>query len=156
MATYDYRVGSSNVGMAYGAVHECFVQERYLDFAQIAAARSAAGLAAIASTDILQVVGIPADTFVIAVTAKVVKAQGGTFTFSLGDSGSATQYQTNTNGNSVASSVSAATAWKVYNTADNLIMTINQSSINLAQILIQAVMARVSQTTGPLYGGLQN
>lgn len=156
MATYDYRVGSSQVGMAYGSVHEVFVQERYLDFAQIAALRSSQGVAAIASADVLQVVGIPADTFVIAVTAKVIKAQGATFTFGLGDSGSATQFQTATNGNATGTTASAATTWKAYNAADNLLMTINQNGINLAQVLIQMVCARLSQTTSPLAGGLQN
>jgi hypothetical protein len=156
MATYDYRVGSSQIGEAYGSAHEVYVQERYLDFAQIAAIRSAAGLAALASADVLQLIGIPIDSLVIAVTAKVIKVAGVTFTFGLGDAGSATQYQTATNGNALGLTASAASAWKAYNAVDNVIMTINQNAIVVGQVLVKAVIARLNQTTGAAYGGLQN
>ena len=59
-------------------------------------------------------------------------------------------------GNATGTTVSAATAWKAYNAADNILMNLDNSNVDLAQIVVKAIMVRLSQTTGALYGGLQN
>ena len=85
-ATYNYKNGVLN-GTAEGPVYspERFsVQEVKLDFAAIAAARIAAGSAAIANTDILQVVNVKAGCWVPAVGLQVSTVEGAALTVSVG------------------------------------------------------------------------
>lgn len=73
-----------------------------LDFAAIAAARSAAGATALTSGDVLEVLRIPAKTQVLAVGADVTKAEGGTLTLDVGDGVDPDGFLDGVNANTVA------------------------------------------------------
>lgn len=86
-ATYNYK-GGVLAGTATGPTYsegKLTVAEVKLDFAAIAAARVAAGAAAIAATDILQFVGVPAGTYVPMVGAQTSTVEGAVATVSIGD-----------------------------------------------------------------------
>jgi hypothetical protein len=99
-----------------------------LDFAAIAAARTAAGVAALGVGDTLEILKLPANTCVIAVGADVTKAEGATSTGDLGDSGSATRYFSNLNLNAVAHTPSSLDAPHVYATETGIIMTMDHAA----------------------------
>ena len=116
---------------AYGHTRVGYVQVE-LDFAAIAAARTAAGVAALAATDTLEIVKFPANTLVLSVGIQVTKAEGATATADLGDSGSATRYLSNANLDSVAHTASGLTAPHLYASETGVLMTLDHSSIDTA------------------------
>jgi hypothetical protein len=80
----------------------------------------ASTVANIATSDVLNVISIPAGSFVLGVAAKVVIAEGGTCTFSIGSSGQTAGYISAANGNTTTnvfswdeSPASLATVWGV-------------------------------------------
>lgn len=76
--------------------------EVVLDFAKIAAARTAAGATALTTSDTLDVLPIPAGAVVLAAGFQTTTAQA-SLTVSLGDSGSGTRY--------VSAGSTASTGW---------------------------------------------
>lgn len=115
-----------------------------LDMAAITAARAAAGAAAIADNDILEVIPVPAKTLVLAVGLDVTTAEGGTCTIDVGDGATVDGYLDGVNANTVASycSTLAAEAYdggKYYAAAD----TIDVKFINAADVAVMRVWALV-------------
>jgi len=63
--------------------------------------------AAIATSDVFQIVSIPAGSWVLAVAAKVITAEGATCTFDIGDGGTAADgYFDDLNGNTTTDTIS--------------------------------------------------
>lgn len=115
-----------------------------LDFAKIAAARSAAGVAALAATDTLEVLPLPAGALVLAVGAQVTKAEGATATMDVGDSGSATRYLSNADLNATGNTASALTSPYLYTAAGVLRITLDHSSVDTAVVRIYAVIVNTN------------
>jgi len=67
---------------------------------------TAAKGAAVAVNDVFQLIKVPAGAFVLGVTSKVVTAEGGTCTFSIGDGSATAGFISAQNGNSVATAFS--------------------------------------------------
>ena len=67
--------------------NKMYLMEVTLDFPAITAARAAAGRAALAATDTLQVLNIPAKTFVMQVGYDITTAEGTASTFDVGYTG---------------------------------------------------------------------
>lgn len=142
MAAYTDSLGFNKGRAAYPDANQPMSKfEVVLDFAKIAAARSAAGAAALAATDTLEVISLPAGSLVLAAGAAVVKQEGATATMDLGDSGSATRYLSNFDLNAASDSASALAA-PVYSSAASFIrITLDHSSIDTAVVRVWAVVA---------------
>ena len=111
-----------------------------LDFAKIAAARAAAGAAALAATDTLEVLPLPAGTLVLAVGGDVTTAEGATATIDVGDAGSATRFLSNLNLNAVANTASALSNPHFYADATNVRITIDHNDIDAAKVRLWFVV----------------
>lgn len=124
-----------------GAVHKF---EVLLDFAAIAVARSAAGAAALAATDTLEVIPLPAGAVVLAAGAQVLTVEGAVATMDLGDSGNATRYLSNLDLNALSNSASALAAPVYSATASFIRVTLDTSSIDVAKVRVWALVADAS------------
>ena len=129
------------------------LMEVTLNFATIAAARTAAGAAAVGAGDGVPALAIPAKTIVLRVGADVTTAEGGTLTIDVGDGDDADGYLDGVNGNTIASYASALAlaegapntlvgygAGKYYAAAD----TIDLITVNAADAAVVRVWALVA------------
>ena len=105
-----------------------------LDFAAIIAARSAAGVAALAATDTLQVISLPAGSIVLSAGVNVTSAEttNTTATFDLGFTGGS-PYAANAYANDVASNATGLKAADLANpsvviTADTIDLLLNTAA----------------------------
>jgi len=104
MAAYTDSIGFNKGTAAYPDGHGISKFTVELDFAKIVAARSAAGATALAATDTLQVISLPAGSIVLAAGLVVTKVESTntTATFDLGFTGGS-PYAANAYANDVAS-----------------------------------------------------
>lgn len=155
MATYTDSLGfnKGSAGFHDATGRRLYRTEVVLDFAKIAAARSAAGVAALASGDVLEVIPLPAKSHVLAVGYDVTVAEGATATFDFGDGADTDGYLNDISLNSVASGVMALTLaeaapntvaayshGKYYSAADTLDVLINSNSVDVAKVRIWALV----------------
>lgn len=101
--------------------------------------------AAIAVNDVFPLITIPAGALVLAVVAVVATAEGGTFTFSVGDTATPTGYLSGSNGNTTtnASSFNATTtpafgAGKYYPTAGTIDLLVASGTATAAIVKVSA------------------
>lgn len=148
-----------NKGAAASSAKGLYKVSRYevvLDFAAIAASRTAAGAAAIGAGDGLEALAIPAKSLVLAVGADVTTAEGGTLTLDVGDGTDPDGWLDGVNANTAASYCSAAAlaegapntfvgygAGKYYAAAD----TIDVITVNAADKAVVRVWALVADAS---------
>jgi len=127
--------------------------ERTIDFKQVADYRASAGLAALASGDVYEILELPAKTLVLRVGYDVTTAEGATATVHVGDGSDADGFLASVNLNSVGSGVSALaltegapntitgySGGKYYSAADTIDLTLNNASIDLAVVRVWALV----------------
>lgn len=142
--TYGYKgavFGGTAAGMTYNPVGFA-VAEVKLDFPAIALARAAAGQVALAATDILEVVGVKAGTWVPMVAAQVVTAEGEAATIGVGDGTTPSGFISAGDANAlgwlhslVTTTYSLATAGgKLYTADDTIDVLLNTAAFNVAVI----------------------
>jgi hypothetical protein len=156
MATYTDSLGFNKGSAAFRAdgLTKVTRMEVTLDFAAIAAARSAAGAAALASGDVLEVIPVPAKSLVMRVGYDVTTAEGATATFDLGDGSDADGFLNDVDLNAVGSGVMALALTegtpntitgysngKYYSAADTIDVTLNNNAINVAVVRVWALVA---------------
>ena len=146
MATYNdgkgYNLGTGTAHVAAG-INKVSALSVVLDFAAITAARSAAGLTALAAGDVLEVIKVPANTLVTSVALNVTTAEGGTLTLDVGDGTDPDGYFDGVNGNtaaaySLAPSAGTPTGYadgKFYTAAD----TIDVTTVNAADAAVMTL-----------------
>lgn len=157
MATYTDSLGFNKGSAAYpaDALNKVHRVEVVLNFPAIIAARLAAGATALAASDVLEVIPIPAGTIVSNVGMEVTTAAGVTSTLSIGDGASAVGYLAATSVNSVAWSggvpVLSAGAFaptlsggKLYSAADTIDVTIGTAVPAAAVVRVFATFTDVS------------
>lgn len=142
MATNDLTAASGYEAVAYQG-YNFVVAERVV---------SAATLTNKAATDTIDVLDIPANSFVIVAGVEVITADttGSSPTLSLGDSSSATQFfSASSNPKASAGTVvtSAATTWKFYKTTSPLRVTINTAALTNAVFRVFAYVVRDTGNT---------
>ena len=153
MATYTTAVGFNAGSAAYPAdsLNKSHRVEILLDFPKIIAARSAAGLTALAASDVLEILPIPAGSIVSNVGMVVTTAAGVTSTLSIGDGGAAAGYLAATSVNATGTSggvpVLASGAFaptlsggKVYAAADTIDVTIGTAVPAAAVVRVFAIL----------------
>lgn len=159
MAAYtdSYGFDKGGSGLPAFGLHNVAVHEVVLDFAKIKAARAAAGVAALAAADTLDIMTIPKGTLADRVGYELVTPEGATFTFDLGDGDSATAWFSNANGNTTAGTLACSglaltegapntitgnSGGKFY-TADGVLrMTLDHNSVDTAVIRVFARLTR--------------
>jgi len=142
--TYNYKGGVSG-GTATGPTSTpgvFAVNDIKLDFAAIAAARSAAGQAALGAADVMELFGVRAGIWVPAAFVQVTKAEGAAATGQLGDGTDPDGFiatatlNLNTAGWSsslITTAYSLATAGgKLYTADDTVDLTLDSASIDVA------------------------
>jgi hypothetical protein len=159
MATYtdSYGFNKGTAGFRADGLTKVTRMEVVLDFAKIAAARTAAGATALASGDVLEVIPVPAKALVMRVGYDVTTAEGATATFDLGDGSDTDGYLNDADLNAVGSGVMALTLasgtpntvagysnGKYYSAADTIDVLLNNSSIDTAVVRIWALVADCS------------
>ena len=142
MTAYTDSLGFNKGTAAYPAMDMPVVKmEVVLDFAAIASARSAAGAAALAATDTLDVIPLPAGSTVLMVGVDVTTAEGATATMDVGDGSGATTYMSNVDLNSVAANGATVAAPVFYGSADKIMITLDHNSIDAAVCRVWAIVA---------------
>ena len=152
MATYNdgkgYKLGTGAAHVAKG-INKVSTISVDLNFATITTERAAAGLTALTSGDILEVIRVPANTFVTNVALNVTTAEGGTLTVDVGDGPDFDGYIDGVNANTAAAYIPVAgTAayeqGKFYTAADTIDVKINKAA-DTAVMTLTAVMVDSSE-----------
>jgi hypothetical protein len=168
MTTYtdSHGFNKNSAGFPAHGLNRFHFVEVELDFAAIAAARLAAGATALAATDVLEVIPIPAKTHVLKVGADVITAEGATLTLDVGDGDDPDGWLDGINANTVAGYVpttilAAATpdavigygfAGKYYAAADTIDVLINNNGANVAVVKVWALMVDIGGDLGSVPG----
>lgn len=131
--------------------------ERTIDFKQVADYRASAGLAALGSADVYEILELPAKTLVLRVGYDVTVAEGATATVHIGDGADADGFVVGANLNSVGSGSSALALTegapntitgysngKYYSAADTIDLTLNHAGINAAVVRVWALIVDVA------------
>lgn len=149
MATYTDSLGFNKGSAAFPALVDFISKfDVVLDFAAINAARTAAGATALAATDVLQVINLPANAVVLSAGIEVVTTDASTATFDLGFTG-ASPAAVNAYANDAAISTAAYTVADLANptavkVADTIDLLINTAAPTTGKIRVFAVVADVS------------
>jgi len=150
MAAYTDTLGfyKNSVGFTSNYTHRVSVVEIDLDFARIAAARSAAGAAALAATDTLVIAVLPKGALILGGGATVMRAEGAAGTIDLGITGSLTLFNSNFSVNGTVGDTAGSTT-PSYLTADtNVVMTIDTASIDAARVKVSIAMINLGADLG--------
>ena len=152
MATYNdgkgYKLGTGAAHVAKG-INKVSTISVKLDFAAITTARAAAGLTALAATDVLEVIRVPANTLVTNVALNVTTAEGGTLTVDVGDGDDPDGYIDGVNANATAAYIpvagTAAYEQGKYYTAADTIDVVTVNAADTAVMMLTAVMIDCSE-----------
>ena len=157
MATYtdSYGFNKGSAAPLARGLNKTTRLEVTLDFPKIIAARAAAGATALAASDVLEVLQIPAKSIVSQVGMEVITAAGVTSTIAIGDTSAAAGYLAATSANAVATSGGVPTlsagafaptlsGGKLYSSADTVDITIGTAVPSAAVVRIFATLTDVS------------
>jgi hypothetical protein len=157
MATYTDSLGfnKGSAALPSNALNKTHLVEIVLDFPAIIAARAAAGATALAASDVLEVLPIPAGTIVTNVGMVVTTAAGVTSTIAIGDGSAAAGYLAATSANSAATSggvpvlssgafAPTLSGGKVYAAADTIDITIGTAVPAAAVVRVFALFTDIN------------
>lgn len=159
MATYTDSLGfnKGSAALPADALAKCHRVEVVLDFPKIIAARLAAGATALAASDVLEVIPVPAGTVVMNVGMEVTTVAGVTSTIAIGDGVTPAGYLAATSANATGYSggvpvVSgtpgvfnpAFSGGKLYSAADTIDVTIGTAVPAAAVVRVFAVLIDVT------------
>lgn len=155
--TYNYLgavLGGSAAGPSYSGMPFTVAEVKF-EFATIAAARAAAGQAAIGAADVLEAVGVKAGTWVPMVALETSTVEGAAATFDAGDGATPAGYVSNHDGNAlgwstslITTTYSVATAGgKLYTANDTVDLVVDSASVDKAvlRLLVPMVDLRASR-----------
>jgi hypothetical protein len=146
--TDSYGFNKGTAGFTAPYVNRVTVFEIVVDFAKIAAARTAAGVAALAATDTLVLGVIPKGALILGGGATLITAEGATATADLGITGSLTLFASTFNLNATALTTSAATT-PAYTTANtNIVMTVNSNNVDIASMKVSIAVINLGADLG--------
>lgn len=154
-ATYNYKGGVS-AGRAAGipATPNLFgVVDIELDFAAIAAARVAAGQAALGAADVLELIPVRAGTLVLLAGVQTTKVEGAACTFDLGDGADPNGFVDNHDANALGWSASLATVaysiavggGRLYTADDTIDLIVDSAATDVNVTRVFALMVDMRQ-----------
>lgn len=155
MVAYTDSLGfyKNSAGFTANGTDRVSVTEIDLDFAKIAAARTAASAAALGSGDTLVIGVLPKGSFVLSGVATLVRAEGAAANIDVGISGGTTDFWVDgfdLNG-TVGSTGGYADAAAYYATADtSILLTLNSASIDAARVKISLAVVNMGAELGTI------
>jgi hypothetical protein len=155
MVAYTDSLGfyKNSAGFTANGADRVSVTEIELDFAKIAAARTAAGAAALGSGDTLVIGVLPKGSFVLSGVATLEKAEGAAANIDVGISGGTTDFWVDgfdLNG-TVGSTGGYADAAAYYATAaTSILLTLNSASIDVARVKISLAVVNMGAELGTI------
>ena len=155
MVAYTDSLGfnKNSVGFTANYTDRVSVIEIDLDFAKIAAARTAAGAAALASTDTLVIGVLPKGAFVLSGVATLVRAEGAAGNIDVGIGGGTVDFWVDgfDLNAAVGTTGGYADAAAFYCTADtNILMTINSNDVNAARVKVSLAVVNMGADLGTI------
>lgn len=155
MAAFTDSFGFNKGSAAYPSNYtdRLSVIEIDLDFAKIAAARTAAGVAALASTDTLVIAVLPKGTFVLNGSAVLVTAEGAAANIDVGVGGGTTDFWIDgfdLNGTVGAVGGYADTAAYLCTASTNVLLTVNSNNVDVARVKIQLAVVNMGADQGTI------
>jgi len=153
MVAYTDSLGfyKNSPGFAANYTDRVSVLEIDIDFAKIAAARSAAGAAALAATDTLVIGVLPKGAFVLSGVATLVRAEGAAGNVDIGIGGGTVDFWVDgfDLNAAVGTTVGYADATAYYcAVSTNVLMTINSADINAARIKVSLAVVNMGADLG--------
>lgn len=151
MVAYTDSLGfyKNSAGFTANYTDRVSVIEIDLDFRKIAAARSAAGAAALAATDTLVIGTLPKGSYVVAAALTLVRAEGAAGTIDVGVSGATTLFASNFDLNAAAGTTAGVTNGARYQTADTgILMTIDSNDVNAARVKVAIAVINMGADLG--------
>lgn len=155
MTAYTDSLGfyKNSAGFTSSYTDRLGVIEIDLDFAKIAAARSAASASALASTDTLVIGVLPAGAFVLGGVATLVRAEGAAGNIDVGIGGGTVDFWVDgfdLNG-TVGATAGYADAAAYYCTAEtNILLTINSNDIDAARVKVSLAVVNMGADLGTI------
>ena len=155
MAAYTDSLGFNKGSTSYPSnyANRLSVVEIDLDFRAIAAARAAAGVAALASTDTLVLCTLPKGSFVLNGSAVLLRAEGAAANIDVGVGGGTVDFWVDgfdLNG-TVGTVGGYADAAAYLCTADtNVLLTMNSSNVDVARVKIQLAVVNMGADQGTI------
>jgi hypothetical protein len=153
MVAYTDSLGfnKSSAGFPANYTDRVSVIEIDLDFAKIAAARVAAGAAALASGDTLVIGTLPKGSYVVAAAATLVRAEGATATVSVGVTGAATVWANAFDLNAAVGTTVGVTNGARYQTADTgILLTLNSNDVDAARAKVSLAVVNMGADLGSI------
>lgn len=140
--------GSTALSASY--TNHFSVMDYTIDFAKIAAARSAAGAAALTSTDTLVLAKLPKGTLILGGMVKLLKAEGAAGTIDLGVTGSLTLFANDFDCNTTVGTIVAGTTLNALTADTDVVMTVNTASMDACKVLLSIVVVDVMANPGSI------
>lgn len=153
MVAYTDSLGfaKNSAGFAANYTDRVSVVEIDLDFAKIAAARTAASAAALAATDTLVIGTLPKGAYVLSAAVTVVRAEGAAGTIDLGVTGTPALWGNDVNLNAAVGTTAGLTTGALYAAADTgILLTINTAAIDAARIKVSLAMVNMGADLGTI------
>lgn len=155
MVAYTDSLGfyKNSAGFAANYTDRVSVIEIDLDFAKIAAARSAAGVAALAATDTLVIGVLPKGAFVLSGVATLVRAEGAAGNIDVGIGGGTVDFWVDgfDLNAAVGTTGGYADTAAYYATANtNILLTINSNSIDKARVKVSLAVVNMGADLGTI------
>lgn len=139
MVAYTDSLGfyKNSAGFTANYTARTSVVEIDIDFRKIAAARVAAGAAALAATDTLVIGTLPKGSYVVAAALTLVRAEGAVATIDVGVSGATTLFAANFDLNAAVGTTVGVTNGARYQTANtDILMTVDTNNTDVARVKI--------------------
>lgn len=148
--TDSFGINKGSTALASSYTAHLVVMDFIIDFAKIAAARSAAGVAALAATDTLVLATLPKGTIILGGMTKLLKAEGAAGTVDFGITGSLTLFASNFDVNGTVNTIVAGTTAAAITSDTSLIMTIDTNSIDVAKVQLSIMAVDVMANPGSI------
>jgi hypothetical protein len=151
MVAYTDSLGfyKNSAGFSANYTDRVSVIEIDLDFAKIAAARTAASATALAATDTLVIGVLPKGSYVVAAALTLVRAEGAVATIDVGVSGSATLWANAFDLNAAVGTTVGVTNGARYQTADtDILLTIDTNSTDAARVKVALAVINMGAELG--------
>lgn len=143
-------INKGSIALAASYTNHFSVMDYVIDFAKIAAARSAAGAAALAATDTLVLATLPKGTMIVGGMVKLLKAEGAAGTIDLGITGSLTLFANDFDCNTTVNTIVGSTTLSALTADTNVVMTVNTNAIDVSRVLLSIVVVDVMANPGSI------
>jgi hypothetical protein len=148
--TDSYGINKGSTALAYSYTNRYTVMEYTIDFAKIAAARTAAGVTALANTDTLVLAKLPKGSYIVGGMTKLLKAEGAAGTIDIGVTGSLTLFCNDFDCNTTVDTIVAGTTASALTADTDVVMTVNTANMDVAKVKLAIIVIDVLANPGSI------